>query len=160
MDWCKKGVKVSFIHSNDTGVILNILDSDLVLIKLDADQLEIPAFIEDIEPFISFASHLEMASDNVAIIKRDMDGGTETIQVNTPFVVSAAKGMAEQRIPNMKGIMTAKSKPLNVVTPQAYSPKISIVSHELPPAKKAVQYIDPENMAELARLLREEAKVI
>jgi electron transfer flavoprotein beta subunit len=111
-------------------------------------------------PFISFASHLEMASDNVAIIKRDMDGGTETIQVNTPFVVSAAKGMAEQRIPNMKGIMTAKSKPLNVVTPQAYLPKISIVSHELPPAKKAVQYIDPENMAELARLLREEAKVI
>jgi electron transfer flavoprotein beta subunit len=68
--------------------------------------------------------------------------------------------MAEQRIPNMKGIMTAKSKPLNVVTPQEYSPKISIVSHELPPAKKAVQYIDSENMAELARLLREEAKVI
>ena len=56
MDWCKKGVKVSFIHSNDTGVILNILDSDLVLIKLDADQLEIPAFIEDIEPFNSSSS--------------------------------------------------------------------------------------------------------
>ncbi len=51
MDWCKKGVKVSFIHSNDTGVIVNILDTDLVLIRLDADQLEIPAFTEDIQPF-------------------------------------------------------------------------------------------------------------
>lgn len=111
-------------------------------------------------PFISFASHLDIVAENEAIVKRDMEGGTETIQVNIPFVISAAKGMAEQRIPNMKGIMTAKSKPLNVVIPLEYSPKISIVSHELPPAKKAVQYIDPENMAELARLLREEAKVI
>lgn len=51
MDWCKKGVKVSFIHSNDSGVIVSILDTDLVLIRLDADQLEIPAFTEDIEPF-------------------------------------------------------------------------------------------------------------
>jgi len=51
MDWCKKGVKVSFIHSDDTGVILNVLDTDLVLIKLDGDHIEIPAFIEDIEPF-------------------------------------------------------------------------------------------------------------
>ncbi len=51
MDWCKKGVKVSFLHSNDTGIIINVLDTDLVLVKLDADQLEIPAFIEDLEPY-------------------------------------------------------------------------------------------------------------
>lgn len=111
-------------------------------------------------PFISFASHLEMESENVAIIKRDIEGGTETVKVNIPFVISAAKGMAEQRIPNMKGIMTAKSKPLLVIPASDYVEKVKIVEHELPPAKKAVQYIDPENMAELARLLREEAKVI
>lgn len=58
MDWCKKGVKVSFIHSEDTGVILNILDTDLVLVKLDSDQLEIPVFVEDIEPFNSSSSKI------------------------------------------------------------------------------------------------------
>ncbi len=111
-------------------------------------------------PFISFASHLEMESENEAVIKRDIEGGTETLKVKTPFIISAAKGMAEQRIPNMKGIMTSKSKPLQVIQPEAYQPKVKVVQHELPPAKKSVQYINPENMTELARLLREEAKVI
>lgn len=111
-------------------------------------------------PFISFASHMDMVSENTAIVKREIEGGTETIKVQTPFVISAAKGMAEQRIPNMKGIMTAKSKPLLVIPAASYNEKVKVVEHELPPAKKAVQYIDPDNMAELARLLREEAKVI
>jgi electron transfer flavoprotein beta subunit len=111
-------------------------------------------------PFISFASHLEMETENVGVIKRDIEGGTETLKVKTPFVVSAAKGMAEQRIPNMKGIMSSKSKPLQVIQPVAYQPKVRVLQHELPPAKKSVQYINPEDMSELARLLREEAKVI
>jgi len=111
-------------------------------------------------PFISFASHMDMVSENTAIVKREIEGGTETIKVQTPFVISAAKGMAEQRIPNMKGIMTAKSKSLQVIPATSYNEKVKVVEHELPPAKKAVQYIDPDNMAELARLLREEAKVI
>jgi len=111
-------------------------------------------------PFVSFASFLEMDSEKTARIRRDIEGGTETVQVDVPLVVSAAKGMAEQRIPNMRGIMTAKSKPLHVVTPVTYTGKVRVISHALPPAKKAVQFIAPDNMAELARLLREEAKVI
>lgn len=111
-------------------------------------------------PFISFASHLEMESENTAVAHRDIEGGTESIRVSTPFVVSAAKGMAEQRIPNMKGIMTAKSKPLTVISSMPYEAKIKVIEHSLPPAKKAVQYIHADNMEELARLLREEAKVI
>ena len=68
--------------------------------------------------------------------------------------------MAEQRIPNMKGIMMSKSKPLVVVPPAAYDSKVSVVSFELPVQKKGDKMMDRENMDELVRLLHEEAKVI
>jgi electron transfer flavoprotein beta subunit len=68
--------------------------------------------------------------------------------------------MAEQRIPNMKGIMGARTKPLKVVDPQPVEPLTEIVSFELPPAKKGVRMIPAENAEELIRLLHEEAKLI
>lgn len=110
-------------------------------------------------PFISFASHLDM-NGNTATVARDIEGGTETIEVETPFVVSAAKGLAEQRIANMRGIMMAKKKPLNVVEPVAFDDLAVAVSYTLPAPKSAVKLIDPDNMNELVRLLHEEAKVI
>ena len=97
---------------------------------------------------------------NTATIERDIEGGTEIVEVSTPFVISAAKGMAEQRIPNMRGIMMAKSKPLKVVPPVDFQDPVQAVHYELPPEKSAVKLVDPENMDELVRLLHEEAKVI
>ena len=82
------------------------------------------------------------------------------IEVNTPFVVSAAKGMAEQRIPNMRGIMAARTKPLEVVEPVACEDLASFTSYTLPEAKTACKYVDADNVAELVRLLHTEAKVI
>ena len=110
-------------------------------------------------PFISFGTHLEM-NGNTATISRDIEGGTEVLEVDTPFVLSAAKGMAEQRIPNMRGIMMAKRKPLNVIPAVDGNDPATVKSYELPPAKSAVKMVDPENMDELVRLLHEEAKVI
>jgi electron transfer flavoprotein beta subunit len=110
-------------------------------------------------PFVSFATKLEM-SGNTATIMRDIEGGEETLEVATPFALSAAKGLAEQRIPNMKGIMMAKRKPLNVVAPVDTTNHTQVLTYDLPPAKSAVKLIDPENMDELVRLLSEEAKVI
>jgi electron transfer flavoprotein beta subunit len=110
-------------------------------------------------PFISYASKLDMAG-NTATIERDIEGGVEIVEVQTPFVVSAAKGMAEQRIPNMMGIMKAKSKPLSVVAPQAFEDLSVVTKFDLPPAKTGVKMVNPEDMAELVRLLHEEAKVI
>jgi electron transfer flavoprotein beta subunit len=109
--------------------------------------------------YIGEASHMEV-NGNIATITRDIEGGTEVVEVSTPLAVSAAKGMAEQRIPNMRGIMMAKRKPLNVVEPVAAPTTTEVSSYELPPAKSAVKLIDPENMDELVRLLHEEAKVI
>lgn len=109
--------------------------------------------------YVGDASKLEVAG-NTATVTRDIEGGVEIVEVNTPFALGAAKGMAEQRIPNMRGIMMAKRKPLNVVAAVDAPITTEVKHYELPPAKTAVKLIDPENMDELVRLLHEEAKVI
>ena len=110
-------------------------------------------------PYVSEASKLEVAG-GTATVTRDIEGGEEVIEVATPLAVSAAKGMAEQRIPNMRGIMMAKRKPLNVVAPTDFPTTTRITNYETPPDKGSVKLIDADNMDELVRLLHEEAKVI
>jgi len=68
--------------------------------------------------------------------------------------------MAEQRIPNMRGIMAARTKPLKVVPPVEQNPLSSVVKFELPAEKTGCKYVDAENMEELVNLLHNEAKVI
>ena len=108
--------------------------------------------------YISHAIKFDMDGENVVVI-REIDGGEETDKAALPLVVSCQKGMAVQRIPNMKGIMGARTKPLKVVEPVASESYTSIASFDLPPAKAGVKLISPENPEELVRLLHEEAKV-
>jgi len=110
-------------------------------------------------PYISFASKLEH-DGQTATVSRDIEGGVETSTVTGALVLSASKGMAEQRIPNMRGIMMAKRKPLEIVAAEEIKPDVKTIGFTLPSAKKGVKMIDPENMDELVRLLHEEAKVI
>lgn len=110
-------------------------------------------------PYVSTAAKMDV-NGNTATIEQEITGGVEVVEVNAPFVVSASKGMAEQRIPNMRGIMAARTKPLEVVEPAACDDLTTFVSYELPPAKSAVKLIDPDNVAELVNLLHNEAKVI
>ena len=110
-------------------------------------------------PFISLATHFEL-NGNTATVKREIESGEESAEVNLPLIVSCQKGMAEQRIPNMRGIMAARSKPLKVVAPMDTKASTSISQFDLPAAKSGVKLIDPDQMDELVRLLKEEAKVI
>ncbi len=110
-------------------------------------------------PYVSYACKLEL-NGNTATLERDIEGGVEVLEVDLPLCLSAAKGMAEQRIPNMRGIMMARTKPLNVVPPASFEEPVKTVKFTLPPAKAGVKLVDPENMDELVRLLHEEAKVI
>jgi len=110
-------------------------------------------------PFVSYVSNLDFDGDK-AIVSRDIEGGIEVSEVTGPFVLSAAKGLAEQRIANMKGIMMSKRKPLNVVEPIDVEDPVSVVSYSIPAGKSGVKMVDPEDMDELVRLLHEEAKVI
>jgi electron transfer flavoprotein beta subunit len=108
-------------------------------------------------PFIALASKLTASAGN-AVVTRDIEGGTEDIEVSGPFVLSAAKGLAEQRIPNMRGIMSAKTKPLQVIPVSNPGVQVQHVQFRTPPAKSAVKLIDPTDMDELVRLLHEEAR--
>ena len=110
-------------------------------------------------PFVSLATKFEL-NGSKATVTREVEGGDEINELNLPAVVSCQKGMAEQRIPNMKGIMSARTKPLKVVEAAAVEPLTETVRFETPPPKAGVKLIPAENAEELIRLLREEAKVI
>lgn len=109
-------------------------------------------------PYISLAVKFDLNGATATVV-RETEGGEETDEVALPVVVSCQKGMAEQRIPNMKGIMGARTKPLKAVEPVVAEALTSIVSFELPPAKAGVKLVPADNPEELVRLLHEEAKV-
>lgn len=110
-------------------------------------------------PYISHAIKFDLDGTSASVV-REIEGGEETDKVSLPVVVSCQKGMAEQRIPNMKGIMGARTKPLKVVEPTAADNLTSVVSYDLPPAKAGVKLIPADQAEELVRLLHEEAKAI
>ena len=110
-------------------------------------------------PFISLAIKLDL-SGSTATLEKEIVGGVQVVEVETPFVASCAKGMAEQRIPNMRGIMAARTKPLNVIEAKTVEPFTNFISYTMPAPKTACKMIDPANMDELVALLHNEAKVI
>lgn len=110
-------------------------------------------------PFVSLATKLDLAG-NKATVEQDIDGGTQVVECELPMVISCAKGMAEQRIPNMRGIMAARTKPLAVVAASGSAALTSIKSFELNPGRTSVKMIAEDNLDELVNLLHTQAKVI
>ncbi len=109
--------------------------------------------------YIGFASKVDVAGRTVTV-QREIDGGDETDACDMPLVISCQKGVAEARIPNMRGIMAARTKPLKVVAAAAIDAVSTIVSYEMLVAKTGVKMIAADNMDELVSLLHNEAKVI
>ncbi|MCD4735939.1 MAG: electron transfer flavoprotein subunit beta/FixA family protein [Bacteroidales bacterium] len=111
-------------------------------------------------PSVSSVSSINIEGGNIEL-KREIDGGSEVIGVQAPFVAIIQKGVAlEPRIPSMRGIMMARKKPLNVVEPSGMENLTESVGYEMPSAKAACKMVDAENMKELVNLLHTEAKVI
>jgi electron transfer flavoprotein beta subunit len=110
-------------------------------------------------PFVSFCNHLEI-TNNTAVCSMEIEGGNEIIELNIPFVLSAAKGLAEQRIPNMKGIIDAKKKPLNVIAKVNVENHSELVRFETPAAKSGVRMIDPDKLDEMVDIFKNELKII
>lgn len=113
-------------------------------------------------PFVNACIGMEIDGNSAKLV-REIDGGKETLSGNFPMVIAGQKGIVEEsdlRIPNMRGIMTARTKPLQVV-PAADADKMTeSVSYQKPPAKGDIKMISPDNVAELVDLLHNEAKVI
>jgi electron transfer flavoprotein beta subunit len=110
-------------------------------------------------PFISLATKLDL-NGNTATVEQDIDGGSQVVECTLPLVISCAKGMAEQRIPNMRGIMAARTKPLTVVHPEDPVALTTVKSYSLNPGRTTCKMISEDNLDELVNLLHTEAKVI
>ncbi|WP_316741949.1 electron transfer flavoprotein subunit beta/FixA family protein [Pedobacter antarcticus] len=110
-------------------------------------------------PSISIIKKLDFDVSS-AVLEREIEGGKEVVNVSGKFVASCAEGVAEPKIPNMRGIMSARSKPLVVVEAAPVDEVAKIVQFETPPARGAVKLIPAEDAASLIGLLHTEAKVI
>lgn len=137
---------------------------DLVLCgkeSIDYNNASVGAMIAELLDmnYIGLAFSVDVAGGKATVV-REIDGGEEKNACALPLVISCQKGVAEARIPNMRGIMAARTKPLKVIAPAAISPLSTIVSYETPPAKSGVKMIDADNMDELVAALHSQAKVI
>ncbi|MDQ3073680.1 MAG: electron transfer flavoprotein subunit beta/FixA family protein [Bacteroidota bacterium] len=110
-------------------------------------------------PSIAFVTDIAI-NGNTFTLKRFIDGGEETVEVTAPVVLSATKELAEPRIPNMRGIMTARTKPIQVVPPTASSGLIELNVFEPVAAKSGCIFIDAEEAGKLIDILHEKEKVI
>ena len=112
--------------------------------------------------FVNSCTNLVVDGTNVKAI-REIDGGKETLSTTLPVIIGGQKGLVEEkdlRIPNMRGIMTARTKSLTVVEPVEATVNTKAVKFEKPAPKSAVKLISAENIDELINLLHNEAKVI
>jgi len=109
--------------------------------------------------YIGFAADIQVAGSTVTV-KREIEGGEETDSCYLPAVIACQKGVAEARIPNMRGIMAARTRPLKVVNATAVGAVTEILSYQLPPAKAGIKLVSPDDMDALVELLHSEAKVI
>ncbi len=110
-------------------------------------------------PSISIIKKLAL-EDQVATVEREIEGGKEVLKVNLPIVASCAEGVAEPKIPNMRGIMSARTKPLQVIEATEIEQVSEFKSFESPAPRGAVTMIDAGQTEKLVNLLHSEAKVI
>jgi electron transfer flavoprotein beta subunit len=113
-------------------------------------------------PSVSPCIGLEINKDEATLIGV-VDGGKEELSATLPVILGSQKGLVEEnelRIPNMRGIMQARTKPLNVVKAIGNEGNQKVISYDTPPEKSSCKFVDPNNIEELVKLLQNEAKVL
>ena len=140
---------------------------DLILCgkeSIDYNGGSVPGMIAQLldQPFVNAAVGFDVNGGEATAV-REIEGGKETISVKLPAVVAGQKGLVDEKeliIPNMRGIMSARTKPLQVVEPVSTEVHVEGVSYDSVPPRAAVKMVSADNLDELVRLLHEEAKVI
>ncbi|MGH7475436.1 MAG: electron transfer flavoprotein subunit beta/FixA family protein [Longimicrobiales bacterium] len=140
--------------------------ADLVLLGMkaaDDDQQQVgPMLAELLElPCVTAVAELQLEGGGV-VCQREVEGGTEIVEAPLPAVVTTTKGPHEPRYPSLKGIMAAKKKPLEEKTAQLGESRIELRALASPPERPAGRVVGEgaDAVAELVRLLRDEAKVL
>lgn len=154
----------SLFVANEIAAVAKINNYDMILMgreSIDFNSGIVHGLVGEIMgiPSVSPAMSLEIEGTK-AKMAREIEGGKEYVEVEMPFVAGCQEPIAEWKIPNMRGIMSARTKPLNVVEPKGQDQSTRLINYEMPPEKGAVKMIDPENVGELVQLLKNEAKVL
>ncbi|WP_442592145.1 electron transfer flavoprotein subunit beta/FixA family protein [Pedobacter sp. AW31-3R] len=139
-------------------------DFDIILCgreSIDYNGAQVPAMIAEFLdiPSVSIIKNLSY-DGSTATIEREIEGGKEVISITGKFIASCSEGTAEAKIPNMRGIMSARTKPLQVVEATALEEVAKIISFETPAPRGTVKLVPAEETEKLISLLHEEAKVI
>ncbi|WP_353127330.1 electron transfer flavoprotein subunit beta/FixA family protein [Parapedobacter pyrenivorans] len=137
---------------------------DLILTgreSIDYNGSQVAAFVGELLgiPSVTTAKKLEI-EDNTATVEREIEGGKEVLAIPLPVIVGTAEGVAEPRIPNMRGIMSARTKPLHVIEPVSVSVLSKIVSYESPEPRGNVSLVDAGEVEKLVDILHNKARVI
>lgn len=157
----------SFYVAKQLAEVIKNGDYDLVIAgkeSLDYNGGMVPGMIAGIvgHNFLNSCIDITVEGKNAKAI-REIDGGRESISTTLPLIIGGQKGLVEEkdlRIPNMRGIMTARTKTLTVVEPIDASVSTKAVKFEKPAPKSAVKLVPADNLDELINLLHNEAKVI
>lgn len=132
--------------------------------SLDYNGGMVPGMLAGILGYNFLNSCVEVIIDGTSVkAAREIDGGKETISTSLPLIIGGQKGLVEEkdlRIPNMRGIMTARTKVLTILEPVAAASETKAVKFEKPAPKSAVKLVSADNLDELINLLHNEAKVI
>ena len=110
-------------------------------------------------PSISPVMKLDIEGTKVKMAQ-EIEGGKEFVESSLPLIAGCQEPIAEWKIPNMRGIMSARTKPLKVIEPKSMEKSVTTQKFELPPPKGAVKMISADNVAELVTKLKNEAKVL
>ncbi|RQP13617.1 MAG: electron transfer flavoprotein beta subunit/FixA family protein [Chryseobacterium sp.] len=159
--------KDSFSVAQEIAKVAKENSYDLILMgkeSIDYNGGAVPGMVAQLlgRAFVNACVGLEV-NGNEATATREIEGGKEKISVKLPAVIAGQKGLVDEKeliIPNMRGIMSARTKPLQVVEPTHTEAKVEAVSFDSVPPRAAVKMVSPDNLDELVRLLHEEAKVI
>jgi len=124
----------------------------------------VPGIIAEILNFnyVTNCVSLEI-TNNSAKIKREIEGGVETLNCKLPLIIGAQKGLVEEsdlKIPNMRGIMQARQKPFEIIQGETEEIKTKTIRFEKPEGNKEIKLVSPDNLDELIDYLHNEAKVI
>ena len=156
-----------FLVAKELAAVVKDGGYDLVLAgkeSADYNGQMVPGMLASLVDFNFVNGCVEMEVDGTNVTaKREIDGGNETVSTSLPLVIGGQKGIVEEkdlRIPNMRGIMMARKKPLQVLEPTGSEASTSILFFEKPAPKGAVKLVDADNLDELINLLHNEAKVI
>ena len=112
--------------------------------------------------FITNCTNIEI-ENNSATVEREIDGGKEILTCDLPLIIGGQKGLVEEsdlRIPNMRGIMQARQKPLEVIACSNSDSKTKSIKFQKPTPREEVKLVSPDNLDQLIDMLHNEAKVL